>query len=148
MRLCMSTRINEALVSPARLDALLRLGLLDTPPEESFDRLTRLAARLLSAPVALVSLVDDHRQFFKSAFGLPQPWATVRETPLSHSFCQHVVSEGKPLIVEDARAHPLVCGNPAVTDLNHTYPLASGPSNSAQLYGLPATTRSWRHDTA
>ena len=72
---------------PDRVGELLRLGLLDTPPEAPIDRLTRLAARLLDAPVALVSLVDDHRQFFKSAFGLPQPWASIRETPLSHSFC-------------------------------------------------------------
>ena len=110
-------QLEDAVQSPDRVGELLRLGLLDTPPEAPIDRLTRLAARLLDAPVALVSLVDDHRQFFKSAFGLPQPWASIRETPLSHSFCQHVVASAEPLIVEDAREHPLVRDNPAVTEL-------------------------------
>ena len=74
--------------SPARLAALHQLGLLDTPAAPSFDRLTRLAARVLHAPIALVSLVVEERQFFKSAVGLQEPWATQRETPLTHSFCQ------------------------------------------------------------
>ena len=77
------------LVSAARL--------LDTPPEEAFDRLTRLAARLLGAPVALVTLADDRRVFFKSAVGLPEPWASRRSTPLSYSFCRHVIATGQPL---------------------------------------------------
>jgi PAS domain S-box-containing protein len=91
--------------------------LLDSPPEEAFDRLTRLASRLLGAPIALVTLVGDDRAFFKSAMGLPEPWATRRGTPLSHSFCHHVVTTGAPLVVEDARRHPLVRGNPAVREL-------------------------------
>ena len=65
-----------------RIAALGRTGLLDTPAEEPFDRLTRLATRLLKTPVALVSLVDRNRQFFKSAVGLPEPWRSRRETPL------------------------------------------------------------------
>jgi two-component system CheB/CheR fusion protein len=100
-----------------RLEALRRAGVLDTPAEETFDRLTRLAARLLGAPVALVSLVDADRQFFKSCVGLPEPWATLRETPLSHSFCQYAVTSGQPLIVEDAREHPLVRQNRAVSEI-------------------------------
>jgi two-component system, cell cycle sensor histidine kinase and response regulator CckA len=91
--------------------------LLDGPPEEAFDRLTRLASRLLGAPIALVTLVGDDRAFFKSAIGLPEPWATRRSTPLSHSFCRHVVASGAPLVVEDARRHPVVRGNPAVREL-------------------------------
>ena len=114
----MSTVVHAALNEPARLDELLRLRLLDTPPEKSFDRLTWLAAHVLGAPVALVSLVDDHRQFFKSAYGLPEPWASRRQTPLSHSFCQHVVASSLPLVIEDARKHPLVCDNLATSELN------------------------------
>ncbi len=113
----MSTQLSSALLDETRLDELLRLRLLDTPPEEPFDRLTRLATRILQSPVALVSLVDDHRQFFKSACGLPEPWASDRETPLSHSFCQHVVASREPLIVEDARTHPLLHDNAAIIDL-------------------------------
>ena len=60
----------------ARLAAVARTALLDTPPEEGFDRLTRMAARLLGAPVSLITLVADDRQFFKSAMGLPEPWAS------------------------------------------------------------------------
>ncbi|MES2461172.1 MAG: response regulator, partial [Armatimonadota bacterium] len=100
-----------------RLASLDRTALLDTPAEEAFDRLTRLARRVLNVPVALVSLVDGKRQFFKSADGLPEPWASRRETPLSHSFCQHVVTKAAPLVVEDARKDSLVCDNLAVCDL-------------------------------
>jgi GAF domain-containing protein len=100
-----------------RLAALQRVGLLDTPPEETFDRLTNLARRILKVPVALVSLVDRDRQFFKSCAGLPEPWASRRETPLSHSFCKHGVASGEPLVVEDARRHPAVWNNLAVQEL-------------------------------
>ena len=103
--------------APARLDALRRSKLLDSPPDETFDRLTRLATRLIGAPVSLISLVDTDRQFFKSAVGLSEPWASARETPLSHSFCQHVVASDAPLVVEDAREHPLVADNGAIQDL-------------------------------
>lgn len=102
----------------ARLEALYATGLLDSPPEEAFDRLTRLVRRLLGVPVSLVSLVDADRQFFKSSTGLPEPWASLRQTPLSHSFCQHVVASQQPLVISDARAHPLVRDNLAVRDLN------------------------------
>jgi GAF domain-containing protein len=81
-------------------------GLLDTPADEGFDRLTRMAARLLGAPIALITVIADDRQFFKSATGLAEPWASRRGTPLSHSFCRHVVTSGDPLVVEDARRHP------------------------------------------
>ena len=101
----------------ARLSALRRSALLDTPVEERFDRITRLASAVLGVPVSLVSLVDDRRQFFKSQHGLPEPWASQRETPLSHSFCQHVVLKAAPLIVSDVREHPLLRGNPAIGDI-------------------------------
>ena len=101
-----------------RLAVLKSTALLDSGPEESFDRFTRLAAKLLSAPVSLVSLVDSDRQYFKSHFGLQDPWASRRETPLSHSFCQYVVDRREPLIVNDAREHPLVCDNLAIPELN------------------------------
>jgi DNA-binding CsgD family transcriptional regulator len=109
--------LQAVLCDPARLSELAALRLLDTPAEEQFDRLTRLACRVLGTPIALVSLVDEHRQFFKSACGLPEPWASRRETPLSYSFCQHVVARAAPLIVSNAPEHPLVCGNTAVTEL-------------------------------
>ncbi len=111
------TLLRTALRDEDRLEALRRTRLLDTPPEEAFDRLTRLVCRLLGVPAALVSLVDADRQFFKSAVGLPQPWLLRRETSLLHSFCQHVVAGGEPLLVQDATRHPLVSGSLAIPDL-------------------------------
>jgi len=109
--------LSATLLDPARLDALHAAALLDQSAVRALDRLTRLAARLLGTPAAVVSLVEPHRQYFASATGLPEPWAQWRETPLSHSFCQHVVASGEPLIVNDAPRHPLVCDNLAITEL-------------------------------
>jgi PAS domain S-box-containing protein len=102
----------------ARLNALRSTVLMDSPAEESFDRLTRLAARFLSVPVALVTLVDDERQFFKSCVGLPAAVVEQRSTPLSHSFCQYPVATGEPLIVRDAREDPVLRDNGALRDLS------------------------------
>ncbi|MHA3771124.1 ATP-binding protein [Verrucomicrobiota bacterium sgz303538] len=103
---------------PERLKALRRTGLLDSPPEALFDRLTRMAAQILEVPAAIMTLVDENRQFFKSCIGLPEPWASYRETPLSHSFCQFVTASGEPLVVNDARLDERVRTNLAIQDLN------------------------------
>nr|WP_244422018.1 HWE histidine kinase domain-containing protein [Bradyrhizobium sp. ORS 285] len=79
--------------------------------------MTRLTTRLLQAPAAIIALVDRDRQFFKSSVGLCEPWASLRETPLSHSFCQHVVTSAEPLVVSDAKQHPLVKDNLAIPSL-------------------------------
>ncbi len=80
--------------------------------------MTRLAARFLGASVALVSLVEGGRQYFRSCFGLPEPWASRREIPFSHSFCQHVVTSGQPVVIGDARLDSRVTDNPAVAEFN------------------------------
>jgi len=100
--------------APDRLTALSQTKLLDSPPEPGFDRVTRLATRLLAAPASIIALVDGDRQFFKSSFGLCEPWNSLRETPLSQSFCQHVVSSAKPLVIGDTNQHPLVKNQLAV----------------------------------
>ncbi len=107
----------ESLDAENRLETLQELGLLDRETEERYDRLTRLASKLLRAPTALVSLVEPDRQFFKSAVGLPANLEESRETPLSHSFCQHVVTEGAPLRIDNAVEHELVRDNLAIPDL-------------------------------
>ncbi|HEX7667527.1 MAG TPA: diguanylate cyclase, partial [Polyangiaceae bacterium] len=84
-------------------------------PEEAFDRLTRIAAKLLNCPIALVSIVDDTRQFFKSGTGLSGELAEKRGTPLSHAFCQHVVIGGE-FIVDDARHDDRIKENLAIKD--------------------------------
>jgi GAF domain-containing protein len=106
-----------AVQDPERLEALHATGLLDSELTPSFDRLARLAAHVLNAPVALVSLVDADRQFFKSCLGLPEPWASRRGSPLSHSFCQHAVALREPLLVDDSREHELLRDNLAIRDM-------------------------------
>jgi signal transduction histidine kinase len=142
------TAVREALTDDGRLEALKRTRLLDTPPEEAFDRLTRLVCRMLGVPVALVTLVEADRQFFKSVVGLPQPWALLRETSLLHSFCQHVVATGAPLLVQDARGHPLVADNLAVPDLGVVaylgMPLATAEGHVlGSLCAIDTAPRSW-----
>jgi signal transduction histidine kinase len=121
---------------PARLDALHSSGLLKGGPQPEFERITSLAARMLGVPVCLVSLVNADRQVFAGACGLPAPYDRTRETPLSHSFCQHAVDEGRPLIIRDAREDARFANNGAVTDLGVIaylgFPLA-GPDD--HLFG-------------
>jgi GAF domain-containing protein len=104
------------LVDDARLAALRHTRLLDQPSDPALDRIARLAQRLLRTPLALVSLVDRDRQFMTSCVGSSWP-ASRRQTPLSHSFCKHAVVSRKPLVVGDAREHPLLRANPAIVEL-------------------------------
>jgi len=98
-----------------RLGALRASGLLDTPPEERFDRVTRMAQRLFDVPIALVSLVDEDRQWFKSRQGLD-----VTETPRAFSFCAHAIAGDEVFQVVDAGTdirfadNPLVLGDPNI----------------------------------
>jgi len=92
-----------------RMAALRRYAVLDTPPEDSFDRFTRLAATIFEMPIALVSLVDDERQWFKSSVGID-----VCETARDIAFCNHVVRSGATMVVEDASADPRFADSPLV----------------------------------
>lgn len=98
---------NEA----ARIDALHSLRILDTPREERFDRLTRLARRLFDVPMAVVTMIDVHRQWFKSCVGLGDATETTRDV----SFCSHAILHEGLTIVPDARLDPRFSGNPQVT---------------------------------
>ena len=93
-----------------RLAALLRYAILDTPDEAAFDRLTSLAARLFKVPVALVSLVDRHRQWFKSSYG-----NALRETGRDVSFCAHALLGDGVMVVSDTAIDPRFERNPLVT---------------------------------
>lgn len=106
--------VRDSVKDPVRLEATLRTELLDSPPEEAFDRFTRLAARLALAPISVVSIIGEHRQFFKSSVGLPENCAFAKGTPLSHSFCQHMVASREPLVIDDAREHWMVSNNPLI----------------------------------
>jgi GAF domain-containing protein len=93
-----------------RLDALRQLLVLDTPPEERFDRITRFAASEFDMPVALVSLIDANRQWFKARVGLE-----ASETTRDISFCGHAIESSAVMVVEDAREDPRFADNPLVT---------------------------------
>jgi diguanylate cyclase (GGDEF)-like protein len=97
---------NEAV----RIQALHGLNVLDSAPEERFDRLTRLAKRLFNVPIALVTLVDKDRQWFKSCVGLD-----VNETPRDVSFCGHAILQDELLLVPDAKQDKRFHDNPLVT---------------------------------
>jgi diguanylate cyclase (GGDEF)-like protein len=92
-----------------RLDALHALAILDTLPEERFDRITRLAQRLFGAQIATFTLVDEDRQWFKSAVGTDN-----KEDPRDISFCSHVVGDNEAMVVGDARVDPRFADNPLV----------------------------------
>ena len=106
------------LAEPKRLMALQQTGLVDGDADPGLETLAQLCAKMLGIPVALISLVDPEKQFFAASCGLPEPWASERQTRLSHSFCQHVVVSRQPFVVSDARQHPQVKDNLAIRDLN------------------------------
>src|SRR6202043_1751299 len=94
----------------ARLDALRSYEILDTLPEPEYDDLPRLAAQICDTPMAIFTLVDEARQWFKASAGL-----SLRETERCHSFCSHAIEGDDPFIIEDARRDPRFSSNPYVT---------------------------------
>lgn len=115
----------------ARLRALQKTGLLDTPPEERFDRLTRMATRIFGVPIALITLVDTNRQWFKSCQGLG-----VSETPRTISFCGHAILKPGLFIIEDARQDERFHDNPLVTGEPHIRFYAGAPLYSSDGHRL------------
>lgn len=104
----------ESLLPPAldestRLAVLRGLCLLDSPPDPVFDTVAAMAARSMGTEIALVSLVDEHRQWFKTRIGLEE-----RETPRSQAFCTHAIRSDEVMVVLDARLDPRLCDNPLV----------------------------------
>jgi two-component sensor histidine kinase len=109
---------NDRLRAAKRLRALNDSGLMDSETDPAHERVIRIASRMLQAPTAAVSYVDDQRQFFKAQCGMPPDIEAARGTPLSHSFCQYVVSSDAPLIVRDSREVPELEDNGAIEDLD------------------------------
>ncbi len=93
-----------------RLTELRSLNLLDTPPEERFDRVTRLASEFFGVPIAYVGFIESERQWYKSRVGFD-----LEETTRDISFCRYTIVSGEPLIIPDARAHPIGRDHPMVT---------------------------------
>jgi signal transduction histidine kinase len=147
----MNPQTATLLLDPERLAHVRATTLLDAPTEEAFDRLTRLASKLLDAPVSTVTLVDAERQFYLSCSGVPEPIASARQTPLEMSFCKHTVVLGKPLIIGDTRGHPIVGDNPAIEGLGVLayagIPLLTGDGHAiGTLCVMDFRTREWTDD--
>lgn len=108
-----------------RIKTLKSLNVLDTEPEERFDRLTRMSKRLFGVPIALVSLVDENRQWFKSCVGLE-----VNETPRDISFCGHAILGNDIFVIPDAAGDVRFADNPLVVDEPHIRFYAGCPLRS------------------
>jgi GAF domain-containing protein len=117
----------------ARLQALRHYDILDTEPEEAFDRITRLVKSVLQVPMAVVSLVDHDRQWFKSRQGVG-----ASETPRNISFCTHTIEDTQTLIVSDARADARFADSPLVREEPHIRFYAGVPLRTRDGYNVGA----------
>jgi len=109
-------RAQRAISNERRLAAVNATGLLDSEVEEAFDRLTRLAVRLVKVPAAFVSLVDEDRDFYKSACGFGEPLASSRQLE-GPTFCHFTIQSAEPLVIPDTRADPIYRDVPTVQSL-------------------------------
>ncbi|MGH6608849.1 MAG: PAS domain S-box protein, partial [Burkholderiaceae bacterium] len=123
----MTTACDEA----ARLEALHQYRILDTDPDERFDAITRLAASICDTPMALVTLVDAQRQWFKSSVGVD-----IAETTRDVSFCAHAISRSEVFIVADAQADERFAANPLVTGAPNIRFYAGAPLINADGHAL------------
>lgn len=134
--------------SPERLQALAEVDAFPGVPDEAFAVYTRLIAKLLDAPTALVSFVTDDRQFFPAAVGVAEPWNRRGQTPLALSFCQHVVKTDGDLVIPFADVDERVKDSPAIEELDvHAYlgvPLrAPGGEPLGALCAIDSKPREW-----
>ena len=126
-----STQVQMQEQETERLSALLRMELMDTPPEPEFDELVETVAAICDMPMSLVTLLDDRRQWFKAAIGLK-----VRETPREMAFCTYAIQQPDLLLVEDATADPRFSENPLVTGETHLRFYAGMPISSPDGFPL------------
>lgn len=106
----------SVITSRARLAATAATGLLDSEVEETFDRLTRLAVRLLRVPAAFISLVDENRDFYKSVCGFGEPLASTRQLE-GPTFCHFTITGNAPLVIPDTRIDPVYSAVPTVRSM-------------------------------
>jgi serine phosphatase RsbU (regulator of sigma subunit) len=129
--------------------AVRETGLLDTDPEDAFDDLAALAGRLLRAPYAFVTLVDESRSYWKARIGIPPDGPT--QNAVEDSFCQYVIASGQSLIAGDVTADPLTAGNPSIASMGVRawagFPLMSPQGRPLGSFCVVDTeTRSWTEE--
>lgn len=134
------------LSDPDRVRSLADSG-LTAVADPRMQAIAERVRRRVGVPVALVSLVQPEQQVFPGMVGLPEPWATLRSTPLTHSFCQYVVASAEPLVVPDARVHPLLSDNRAVHELGVVayagMPLVAEGNVLGSLCAIDTRPRDW-----
>jgi two-component system, cell cycle sensor histidine kinase and response regulator CckA len=108
-----SEHTNEQFPKPM----LSRLGLLDQPDDPTFDRLAKLAARLLGAPIGLVTLAGSDQLYLTGLYGLGEPWRSSRTLPLAHTPCQQVLVSREPLAVGNTTTDPLTCESAVIAEI-------------------------------
>ncbi|MFC3690739.1 sensor domain-containing diguanylate cyclase [Chenggangzhangella methanolivorans] len=116
-----------------RLAALMRYDIIDTPPEERFDRITRLAQKIFRTSMVTISLLDARRQWFKSRIGV-----AVEETPREPAFCNVTIQRAEPLVVEDAAKDPMFANNAFVTGEPYLRFYAGAPLITPEGHALGA----------
>lgn len=115
----------------ARLEALSRLDVLDTPPEPEFDRIARLVRNIFGVSIALVSMIDAHRQWYKACIGMP-----VDEVPRKDTFCTLTIRESEPVVCNDATKDPRFAQNPHVTGEAHIRFYAGVPLRTSDGHAI------------
>ena len=141
--------VSDGVGSPARLDAVAQTGLLDSEQEESFDALTRLAARLLKVPVSFVSIIDANRDFYKSQFGFPEALAATRQV-FGRTFCHFTLARDEMLVIDDTHSNPVWRAVPTVLSLGvRAYvgvPLKLGSQTIGSFCVMDVKPRRWDDD--
>ncbi len=121
----------EALTENKRLENLLKYEILDTPQDGYFDEITSLATKIFNVPIAIITLVDTNRIWFKSSYGLD-----VEEIPKSPGLCSSAIMSDEIYLVEDARKDPRTLSNPLVAGIMGLQFYAAAPLKSSDGYNL------------
>jgi GAF domain-containing protein len=121
----------DAPIENKRLENLHKYKILDTPPDGYFDEITSLATKIFNVPIAIITLVDTDRIWFKSSFGLDE-----EQIPRSSGLCSSAIISEEIYVVEDARKDPRTMSNPLVAGLMGLQFYAAAPLRSPEGYNL------------
>lgn|GEM_PF-5871972 len=140
--------IGSRIDDEVRLNALRRLEILDSPPEPIFDRITNLLRRIIDTRGTSLSFIDGKGEFCKSAIGIPEPWASRRALPLTHSYARKIIEQGQPLNIHDATAEPELADHHALKEIGMRaflgYPVKTRAGQTVgALYAFHDRPREW-----